>query len=113
MKEKYDASARKSAFMLASWSTVPRFHFDEHIRVSVRVCVRAALPKISRVRYRRKTGSPNFVFVDRDKENEGSEVYGGYDVNVRVYMCACAYLCMYVCKKNRIRYTCVCICVYM
>ena len=25
MKEKYDASARKSAFMLASWSTVPRF----------------------------------------------------------------------------------------
>lgn len=95
MKEKYDASARKSAFMLASWSTVPRFHFDEHIRVSVRVCVRAALPKISRVRYRRKTGSPNFVFVDRDKENEGSEVYGGYDVNVRVYVRV--RVCVYVC----------------
>lgn len=33
MKEKYDASARKSAFMLVSWSTVLRFHFAQHIRL--------------------------------------------------------------------------------
>lgn len=46
MKEKYDASARKSAFMLASWSTVLWFHFDEHICVSVRVNVRAASRKL-------------------------------------------------------------------
>lgn len=30
MKEKYDASARKSAFILASWSTVLRFHLNEY-----------------------------------------------------------------------------------
>ena len=38
MKEKYDASARKSAFMLACCGRrVPRFHFDRHIRTRLSV----------------------------------------------------------------------------
>lgn len=84
MKEKYDASARKSAFMLASWSTVLWFHFDEHMCECTCKCT-SGEPKIIHVRYRRKTRSPNFV--DRRRKRKRGSTYSV--CNVYVYVCVC------------------------
>ena len=103
MKEKYDASARKSAFMLASWSTVLWFHFDEHMCECTCKCT-SGEPKIIHVRYRRKMRSPNFV--DRRRKRKRGSTYNVCNV------CVC--VCERADLKNRIQYTriyvCMCMC---
>lgn len=70
MKEKYDASARKSAFMLASWSTVLWFHFDEHMCECTCKCTERRAENYSRpISSRKRDHQISSIVVE--KENEG------------------------------------------